>query len=251
MGSEGESGPSKLARLARVARLLLMTSGAAAVSWGALLTDIGGSVTQRGWQYAQRFAGHARTYLVAPRPAPAPIDAAPALREPLDPYRPAWYRWLASDHEQGDQVPSLGPFNMIVLTGGGPGLTGSAAAPAEVSFSFEPLSDISVSVRVALPAWTGQRIALFSGRTELTAVEFSESEIAFGDHREHYTSAGCLGERDEVTLTLRGGTARLWCNGRFVGIQTVRRLPLSQLRVSGLVRKRDYIYSVIAHAGAD
>jgi len=224
-----------------------MTSGSVAVAWGASLTNIGGNLVDQAVQQARHAIAVALE--LEAESASTPSVSAPAASEAVPDYRPAWYRWQAADHGQGDQIPDLGRLNMVVLTPDGLGITSSAAEPTAVHFAFQPLSEVSVSLRLHLPSWNGQRITLLSGRAELVAVEFSGSSVIFGDHSENYRSAGCNGENDEVQLTLSDAHARLWCNGRFVGMQLVRRLPLSRVRVSGLERKRDYLYSIVARAG--
>jgi hypothetical protein len=231
--------------LMRALRVTLMASGASALVGGAAVTDTG--------QELGSAAIHGLENLVLGAPARrgpgTPSTEVAAAETVPEPRGETVFRWVATAYSEGDQAPELGRFNMIVPTEEGLALTSSAAAPMDALFSFPTVErDVTVHVQLTLPSWSDQRIALFAGETELVSVVFSGTELVFGDQRDDYRAAGCSGIHDAVSVTVSAGKARLRCNGRFVGVQEVRTLPISSVRVYGLMRKRDYLYSVTANA---
>jgi hypothetical protein len=152
-----------------------------------------------------------------------------------------------SSYAEGQILPRYGSSNMIVETSEGLGLTSASRTPANLVFSdfFIP-NGVEAIVDLRTGFWTGQEISLWDNDHKIISVTLKNYDLKFGDHAKKRSTVGWRRgeEKNRLKITLKGGYARLYVNGKFFGVQAVQYATVDKLNITGINRDQDFIYAV-------
>ncbi len=161
-----------------------------------------------------------------------------------------------SSYKEGDVIPTLGNYNMIVKTARGLALTGASSSPAMVALSgFSYQGDIELIVKLDTngePAT--EKISLWSGNNEFISIDFGASGVelsryytlTFGDYNKSSKELDYKGDDfpNEFKISISDGIARFYLNNSFVALQKVNVDTIDKASVSGIKRGEDFLYSI-------
>lgn len=152
-----------------------------------------------------------------------------------------------SSYAEGQTLPRYGSSNMIVETSEGLGLTSASSTPANLVFSdFLIANGAEAIVDLRTGFWTSQEISLWDNDHKIISVTLKNYDLKFGDHAKKRSTVGWRRgeEKNRLKITLEGGYARLYVNGKFFGVQAVQYATVDRLKITGITRDQDFIYAV-------
>lgn len=154
-----------------------------------------------------------------------------------------------STSSEGDVFTIFGDNNIVMGAPKGMALTSGNGKDENISIgNFTFSKDIEFKISVDLSDFD-HSIIFWQGSTEVVTLKFKNQKISFGSFSSHWRDTSWEGgtEDNEILITLSGGLAKAFINGKLLSSTKVEFSSLDRVEFGGINREsgeEDYIYSI-------